>query len=36
MLEGSAAQLRQRDDIKAFYLGLAPEQATRTELALAS
>ena len=36
VLEGDAAQLRQRDDIKAFYLGLAPEQATRTELALAS
>ena len=36
VLEGDAAELRQRDDIKAFYLGLAPEQATRTELALAS
>lgn len=36
VLEGEAAQLRQRDDIKAFYLGLAPEQATGPELALAS
>ena len=35
VLEGEAAELRQRDDIKAFYLGLAPEQATRPELALA-
>ncbi len=36
VLEGEAARLRQRDDIKAFYLGLAPEQATGPELALAS
>ena len=36
VLEGAAAELRQRDDIKAFYLGLAPDQATRQELALAS
>ena len=35
VLEGEAADLRQRDDIRAFYLGLAPEQATRQELALA-
>ena len=26
---GRAAELRQRGDIKAFYLGLAPEQATQ-------
>ncbi len=36
VMEGEAADLRQRDDIKAFYLGLAPEQATLKELALAS
>ena len=36
VMEGEAADLRQRNDIKAFYLGLAPEQATRKELALAS
>lgn len=36
VLEGEATALRQRNDIKAFYLGLAPEQATRDELALAS
>jgi branched-chain amino acid transport system ATP-binding protein len=36
VLEGEAARLRQRDDIKAFYLGLAPGQATGAELARAS
>ena len=36
VLEGAAADLRQRDDIKAFYLGLAPSRRPDPELALAS
>lgn len=35
VLNGDAAKLRERDDVKAFYLGLAKEQATQAELALA-